>query len=233
MNDDEKTFDVDDRAANDADKTKDTVKNPSATKRIRIANVFLACVLVVLSVAAIPTLAWFYSGKNLAAYAPISTPESLFIGTGQREDIRYLYFSGIDVTKEKKYVDYVISVRGEGVGGYMLQLGYTTNNQFSYAIYGATESFSAEEGAVEYVPVNTSLSVAYYKASGEAISGVYLNKQEAVEAIAKTSDSYHALTYDSYDSVHKYAEPIYWQTADRIRLDSGREFTHYYILRVS
>lgn len=231
-------------------------------KRAKIISVILSVVLIAVTFVTVPTLAWFYSSKKLAAYAPLDTPEALYIGTGRKEDIVYLYLSGID-TKETDHKDYVISITGEGITSYALQLGYTTNNQFTYELYFAQEILEKDltgtdeeksesvAGAVKYTPVIAS-DVAYYKidkstvysaydggnATAAAVSGkvegTYLNKQDETEILAETDDAYRESTYSDYDYVQKYAYPVYWQTLyDIATPDLTNRFTQYYILRVS
>ena len=113
-------------------------------------------VVLISCIAATPVLAWFYSQRMLAAYAPISSPESLYIGaghwdeeTGHFEDIRYLYFDAVDAKDDAEgsgsHWDRVFCVYGKMVSGYRLQLSFTTNNQFTYEIYPADEHGPATE----------------------------------------------------------------------------------------
>ena len=220
---------------NVAEKTVSEQGDDRIRKRNKIISILLVTALVIVSVGAIPTLAWFYGYKQMAVYIPISAPESLYIGTGQEEDIRYLYFSGIDVTDEAEHKDYVISVSGEGIASYKIQIGSTTNNQFTYSLYMATTAASNEPDVVKYVPADSSLSTTYYKTSGgAAIAGCYLNEQAAEEILANPAGVYHNSTYGSYTSVQKYAEPLYWQTLESriVAAEDRSRFVHYYILRV-
>ena len=120
--------------------------------------------------------------------------------------------------KETDFIRYIISVRGEGISTYRIQLGYTTNNQFTYTLYHATDDVSPEDSsAVMYVPNDREhLPIAYYKPVGTAIAGRYLNKASVSEMLANAMGDYHTLTYDTHESVQKYAEPIYWQTNSAI-----------------
>ena len=77
----------------------------SNVKRTGI-DVFLIALILILI--ATPTLAWFYVQRNLVAYVPISAPEALYIGAGHKEsdhfeDIRYMYFNGIDTSERAGY----------------------------------------------------------------------------------------------------------------------------------
>ncbi|MBR5941976.1 MAG: hypothetical protein IKZ81_01380 [Clostridia bacterium] len=219
----------------------------------RIAALVLVLFLT-LTVLAAPVFAWFSFSRILASYAPISKPESLYIGAGHRdfdetngvflndhfEDIRYLYLEGIDVHNDDTYYDYVFCVFGKAITHYRMQLAYTTNNQFIYEIYNATEYTAAEYGAlaqaqqdlcVEYTTHDATPATYYYKATGTALPGNYLNAQ-TVGGETLATDSYHTATYGAYDEVDKFAEPIYWQTRDNINGNRRGDFIHYYILRV-
>ena len=144
-------------------------------KRARLITVALALAITIISVATIPTFAWFYGYKNMAAYAPLDAPKALFIGTGRKEDVKYLYLKEIDVTKST-YKDYVISVSGEGITRYSIQMGYTNNNQFNYKLFFASEKTQSDldlmdagaksdwlEGAIAYEPYDGTRGEAYYK----------------------------------------------------------------------
>ena len=199
------------------------------------------CILVILilCLTGLPVFAWFYMHKSLAAYAPVSSPESLYIGSGhcepdRFEDIRYLYFESMNA-REDDYWDYVFCVYGKSVPGYKLQLAFTTNNQFTYEIYNATESSVDSEGAIE-VWTHTDPSVPYYYTlTGDAIGGNYLNSQ-VVDGETIANSTKHAQTYrteeGSYDNVQYYAEPIYWQTSTAQSGNARGTFVNYYILRV-
>ena len=69
----------------------------------------------------------------------------------------------------------------------------------------------------------------YYSVSGDAISGIYLNKDN--EATIANSDQ-HEATYGEYDLVNTYAEPIYWQSSSSILGEARSAFVHYFILRI-
>ncbi|MBO4594554.1 MAG: hypothetical protein J5697_02490 [Clostridia bacterium] len=204
--------------------------------RLTITAHVLTLCLLVLSVAGASTFAWFSSRKSVGSYAPISSPEALYIGAGHIEndtfeDIRYMYFDGMDV-KKADHVDKVFCVYGTGIGNYKIQLAFTTNNQFIYSIYHASESSVESEGAVKYVTHQTTPQTFYYSVSGEAIAGTFLNKQEVEgESIANAEN--HTDTYGSYANVNKYAEPIYWQTSVAETGRARGAFVNYYILRVS
>ena len=228
-------------------------------KRSLKIKLVISALLLLLSVAvAIPSFAWFVK-TGIVAYAPVSSNESLYIGAGHIElttneqgksvfdtnypfeDVRYLYLEGIDANDGANYQDFVFCVYGENISNYKLQLAYTTNNQFVYEIYDATEATVDSAGAVRYdVHDDTEghTHTYYYTATGTAIDGTYLNvttdesgnpvADENGEVLADSTK--HADTYGSYTYVNKYAEPIYWKTTDSIR--NTNAFVNYFILRV-
>ena len=204
-----------------------------------------AAVIMAFVLFAVSAFAWFVIRRKLAAYAPVANPEMLYIGAGHRnfdavnhafedsdfEDIRYLYLNGIDVTAGHEYYDYVFCVYGIMVGGYKIQLAYTTNNQFSYELYPASESTVDSVGAVAYTTHTSTPQTYYYSVAGAAISGSFLNDRTVSgETLADTSK--HTATYGSYNNVDKYAEPIYWQTNNAESGYLHGDFINYYILRV-
>ena len=214
------------------------MKQSDNDKRIifLIIRTAIVCVLL-LSVVGMSVYAWLAADKRLLAYAPVSSPEALYIGAGHRdilnntfEDIRYMYFDGLDA-EDEDYVDKVFCVYGKGISNYRIQLAYTTNNPFVYELYHATESDTYSEGAIEYKTHQETPATYYYSISGEAMSGAYLNKAE-LESIANSNK--HLETYGSYLNVQKNAEPIYWQTpASPAEVgDNKDDFVNYYILRV-
>ena len=215
------------------------MKSERLAKIYRVFTLVVVCLMLAAAIA-LPVYAWFVSESGLAAYAPVSSPEALYIGAGHTdlssnefEDIRYMYFNGMDATDASGYVDRVFCVYGKSVSGYGLQLAYTTNNQFSYEIYHATESQVSGASAVAYTTHGDTPATYYYSINGAAIAGSYLNKT-TVDGEDLATSAYHTDTYGSYASSHvsAYAEPIYWQTtAVEVGNDRG-SFVNYYILRV-
>lgn len=210
----------------------------SRKKKIyRIFTLVFSTLLLALSVAAV-TYAWFASSYKMAAYAPISSPEALYIGAGHTEidndrfeDIRYMYFNGMDVTTEDNYIDRVFCVYGKSVSGYKIQLAYTTNNQFTYDIYRASESTVESANAVAYTTHDEYKDTYYYSIVGEPLAGRFLNDTVVNGEVVANSD-YHSDTYDSYSNVSAYAEPLYWQTTVVEAANVRGSFVNYYILRV-
>ncbi|MBQ7715642.1 MAG: hypothetical protein IJT70_07220 [Clostridia bacterium] len=228
-----------------------TTKRSGRLTALRI--ILLALLLAVYS--AMPVYAWLVRGRRAAGVVEIDDPTSIYINAANKEDIRYLYMSGIDLEStstthptqaNKKYKDFVFCVRGIA-DAYKLQLAYTTNNQFEFELFHATKATGAvPEGAVAVVDYETHpdrIAQQYYAAPGvRAITGHFLNRQTETEAngkiLAYTNDTYEQRTYGTYGDtagrVNEYAYPIYWQADDAIHTtpDQNGEFCDYYILRV-
>ncbi len=209
---------------------------------LKKTNILTIALLTAMLIAAAPVLAWFSMRKHLDAYAPISAPESLYVGAGHRdienetfEDIRYLYFDGIDATKNLEYWDHVFCVYGKAISHFKLQIAHTTNNQFSYEIYPASESRVETPGSIRYVTHTATPEAFYYSIDGEALAGTFLNKttDDGKElGILDPENTYFSQTYHNYTNVNKYAVPIYWQTTTSQVGDRRTDFVRYYILRV-
>ena len=213
-----------------------------------------ALIVAILSATVLPIYAWFFLEKNVAFYAPISSPEALYIGAGHKdifndefEDIRYLYFDELDASSDIGYSDYVFCVYGKAVNNFRLQLAYTTNNQFTYSLYYASEmsqddfdELTTEEQkevlstSVKYVTHSETPETYYYSVNGPAIEGDFLNKVDGLNLGAKTNGM-HGETYSAYpaSSVNDYSEPIYWQTSNNIAGNLKGGFVEYFILRIS
>ena len=151
------------------------------------------------------------------------------------------------------YQDFIFCIHGNHVLSYRMQLAYTTNNQFEFDVYPA--ALAANAGSVPgtaishvtYVthPESPSLpeTLHYYvESSTSALAFTFLNrKSTSPEILAYTdndtaaagSKNYHGDTYEGYDEVHRYAEPIYCQTGtiDTVS-DADANFADYYVLRV-
>lgn len=197
-------------------------------------SIITSLILLFLFFVATPVFAWLNSEKVIAGYAPVSTISSLFIGAGHNEDIKYLYFDGIDAAEgdpeEPRYKYYVFCISGEFASYYKIQLAYTTNNQFSYDIFHATESSNPSGATVSYTTVGG--DTYYYAIDGSAIAGHFLNSQ-TVDGELIADSTKHSETYGTYSYVNKYAEPLYWQTNSAIQGNVYGDFYHYYILRVN
>ena len=211
------------------------------SKKIQLC---IAVVLTLLVIASLPVMAWFTGQKKLAAMAKVDSPSVIVLSAGHNEGIVNLDLSDIDVTLKDDdnnritSKQYVFCVAGSDTSEYMLQLAYTTNNQFEYFIYPARELGSSEstEGAVKYLSSevldendnkvtfyyvkDTTAAVVssnYVVASGDGkgrLLGEFLNSDDGL--IAKDDTYYKQKAYDSYTNIQKYARPIYWQTTNSI-----------------
>lgn len=106
-------------------------------------EILIASFLTLTILAALPVYAWFTDRRQLKDMKEVNAPTGLFISAAQKEDIKYLNLSGIDLKQEdtsghritSSY--YVFCVYGASARAYNLQLAYTTNNPFEYKIYPA------------------------------------------------------------------------------------------------
>ena len=209
-------------------------------KKNRIMLLF-ALLLTVAMIIAIPVLAWFSDQRKMATMAKIDSPAKLSLKSGAKEDIVQFKMSGIDVNQPSpKY--FVFCVEGEDISSYNIQLAHTTNINFSYSIYKATESVS--ETSVEYVKTDT--TKVYYAKAGSPLPGVFINaSQDTVDTSRWIGNvNYEASSYDNEndpDARQKFAEPLYWQTSTPIQAQDAEydddsedgSFRNYYVLEVS
>ena len=211
-------------------------KKPYRKKFIYLISTTIAVFMVF----SLSVYAWFsISQAEIASYIPVASPQALYIGAGhaeivngtieEYEDVRYLYISEVDVTEGLPYGDYLFCVCGRSVSSFKIQLAYTTNNQFSYEIYQATE-YNTSPG-FEYTDHLSSSGTYYYRRNNSPLNGTYKNKvMSGSEAIADSSSL--SVTYDSYTYVDQYADPIYW-VSEGISTGIRRGgFVKYFILRV-
>ncbi len=221
----------------DRSQNPETVSEETKPKhRKQIVWMIVSALLVVALAMAYPTYSWFANrSSEIGAYAPIASPESLYIGaghtdldTGTFENIRYLYFYGIDTAgTAQDYYDYIFCVYGKGISKYRIQLAYTTNNAFTYELYHAEESQSADgDGWISYETHGETPQTYYYRVDSEnpsAIAGGFLDQNTTL-----------GLTYDTYESVNTYANPKYWQTSASPAESGSRtgNFVNYYVLRI-
>ena len=197
-------------------------------KRLIIAAISLTVILAV----TVTAYAWFTNQRKIDTITKVNAPTSLKIGAGAKEDSANIDMGGIDVTDpaitQKDFVFCVYSE--ETVGSYKIQLAHTTNIDFTYTIYKASESEAAETGGVVYVDKYNTKH--YYKKDTELL-GAYLN-QDGETKIA--NDTLHDKSYGTYSSVQKNAEPLYWQSTESITPTTAtgeKGFVDYYILEVS
>ena len=240
-------------------------KKPRLSLAARIYTVFTAIVVFIAAFVSVYVYSWFLERESVGAYAPISAPDSLFIAAGHSdmenyvfENIRYLYFHGIDASAPGEYYDYLFCVYGKGINQYRIQLAYTTNNQFTYEIFYADEhEVEPSEGYYISYDMHTVADTTYYYTirkdadSGEdvAVEGHFLNLKDPADSdgnmLAKDAgdnDAYFDLTYENgensvYANVNKYGAPLYWQTSQPIRAhenasDLSKPFSHYFVLRI-
>ena len=218
------------------------------TVLIRRLIPFAVTLTAVVLAIAMPAFSWFAVKKQLFAYAPVTSPEALYIGAGHRdiengtfEDIRYLYFDGIDSKDE--YSDYVFCVYGTAISGFNLQLSFTTNNQFEYEIYNAVESTVSSPGAVDHMIHDGSKTHYYYTIDPLAnewdpveeayvpLSGAFLN-DTTEDGLVLADNTKHAAAYGEYANVNRFAEALYWQTDAPISGHATDDFVRYFILRI-
>lgn len=204
-------------------------------KKVRLKRKALLITAISLTAAFVlstTVYAWFTNQRRLETMTRISSPSSLYIGAGAKEDSANIDMGGIDVTDATGKKDFVFCVYSdETVGNYKLQLAHTTNIDFTYTIFRATESDTALITNDMILYVDESGVSHYYAKDGTALPGGYLN----LGGDGKTANgTLHDKSYDGYDLVQKNAEPLYWQNRDPITHDqSMRSFVDYYILEVS
>ena len=207
-------------------------------RKLKIVGISIAMFLTIFTIVLVPIYSWF-SSTEVTVYAPITTDTDLFIGAGHEEDIQYLSFEGIDVNNgegNEKYTDYVFSVSGEFINAYNIQLAFTTNNQFEFRLYWATESSEltqAQADAFDGFVYKTQDDKYYGYTRGAQINGAYSNNIDN-KIMGKDDDAYYTSTYGNYTYVNPYAIPLYWHTTNPIVVSghNGTAFPHYFILRV-
>ncbi len=201
----------------------------------KISIVLSATLTIILLVTTV--YAWFSNKKQVATIAKINSPAKLSLKAGNQEDIINFKMSGIDVTKGNSK-DFVFCVEGEDITKYSIQLAHTTNINFTYTIYRATETNDTTK--VEYDLESGDQKVYYDKTA--LLSGATVNEStDAVVSSRKLGNtSYKVKSYDDEDTRQKFAEPLYWQsvsiTANESPYDYNsdeRAFVNYYVLTVS
>lgn len=204
-------------------------------KKLRTKDKVMAFVALVMTMAvlvAIPTMAWFAHQKKMATMAKINSPAKLSLKSGAQEDIIQFKMSGIDTTKGNSK-DFVFCVEGDDISKYNIQLAHTTNINFSYTMYKATPS--SDDTGVVYESENGPV----YYTMQDALSGAYINDSTKGSRTIG-NDQYEEPSYDAGNSRQDFAEPLYWQSsqidADDTDYDDNpaeKSFRNYYILRVS
>lgn len=194
-------------------------------KRQLVIAVSLSVVLLV----ALPVYAWFTHKRSVALTTKINAPTQLYITAGNKESVANLEMADIDV-EDGTYKDFVFGIGGTDVQNYQIQLAHTTNIPFEYEIYRAKSVQEADKDDDTVVYVSNEVNKTfYYKIDGNKISGHYLNQQGS-QILANST--LHEKSYDTYSTVQKNAEALYWQSVDLSVNDAEEPFCDYFIIRV-
>ncbi len=195
-----------------------------------------ACLMTLVALMAIPVIAWFAHQKQVVTMAKIDSPAKLSLKSGAGEDIVNFKMSGIDVTEGSRK-DFVFCVEGEDISRYNIQLAHTTNINFTYTLYQATE---ASTGVV-YIKEDG--NPVYYQKAGTALAGDYVNARFDDSSSRNIgTDRYDEPSYDKgNEKRQKFAEPLYWQNSTPIVANNAvydededeNAFQNFYILEVS
>ena len=127
----------------------------SVRRRIEIG---VAVLLTVALIVSIPAYSWFSNQRKAAEMFKVEYPNSLYINAAHREDRIFFNLDAININEYKldpitkeQIVDehgepykvdkfmYAFSVSGSNSQRFLLQMGHTTNNQFTYTVYEATQ----------------------------------------------------------------------------------------------
>ena len=114
------------------------------------AGLVTAALLTLATLITVPTLAWFSYQRKMGDMQYVDSPTKLYITAAHGEEIKYFDIADIQVTKSdetSKY--YVFAVSGSNAASYNLQLAFTTNNQFEYYLYPATEHVGVPDSETE------------------------------------------------------------------------------------
>ena len=130
-------------------------------KRIEIT---IALLLLVAVMIAVPVYSWFSYQRKAAEMFKVEYPNALYINAAHREDRIYFDLDAINIndykidpiTKQQvkdannepvkvTQMMYVFSVSGSNTQKFLLQLGHTTNNLFTYTIYEAQQYKTSNE----------------------------------------------------------------------------------------
>ena len=170
----------------------------------------LAAIVLILSISG--TLAWLSYVRNLQTATPIEKPDIVIEGPNG-ETLDFIQLGDVDVTKDtsREYVFRIVTGKNSS---YQIQLAYTTNLPFSYAIYPASKT--SADGSSHSV---TEGDNTYYYGSDPLTGTTYQN------------DKTFGATYDPSDQgrVQSAANPKYWQSNPV----SQQETQTYYVLVVS
>ena len=188
-------------------------------EKIQIAS---ALILTLVIIIAIPVLAWFAHQRRIATMARINSPAKLSIKSGYAEDIINFKVAGINVEKGNSK-DFVFCVEGEDVSSYDIQIARTTNINFEYTLYKAHSVATGSEVATDVLYEDSNKTARYYRKSDVCLDdatarayGGYINKNENITQRRIGTNLYSEKSYNTGDSLQRYAEPLYWQTKSPI-----------------
>jgi hypothetical protein len=209
---------------------------------------YMALALTVILLLVVFTLGWLFYQRGLQLVTEVRSPdleiwEGHFEGhdTGEQS---YLMLNDIDASGGSTEKEYVFCVYGDTATDYVLQLGYTTNNPFTYEIYSAKEYEGKVASGTGGAIADPNGGAYYYEKITDAdqetstLAGCFLNRAETGIA----NDTYHNETFsaagtgEAYGNVQKNAEPIYWKSTVIKPSDSSKKtdgsFVEYYILKI-
>ena len=192
-------------------------------------EILIASFLTFTILAALPVYAWFTDRRQLKDMKEINAPTGLFISAAQKEDIKYLNLSGIELKQEDASGNritssyYVFCVYGTSARAYNLQLAYTTNNPFEYKIYPAiTCTDNDADKKVDYTVHdsngNITNTVYHYKIDG--------NQVWDGNSITRRIPDYENETIEVYNQTVSTAFLNKTNTGDRIANSSKHELTY-------
>lgn len=136
------------------------------------AQLSIAFILTVALLVSAPSFAWFSYKRRIVKLQKVEAPNVLVLSAAHREESMCFEINGINpneiakdvhlqdikdsvgtdpetdetIYQDRKitYKDYVFCVTGTAVDKFTIQLAYTTNNPFTYAVYAADELTEAE-----------------------------------------------------------------------------------------
>ena len=192
------------------------------TKRRLFSNprvLIIVLVLAMVFAVVVGTLAWLRHMRSMQTVTLIRVSDRYLLGS-DGSNTSAVNLGSIDVSKPGSR-SYAFGVKSGS--DYRLQLAYTTNIPFIYTIHPAIRSTAASGDYTEkHMEGNDTF---YYSAT--AIPGAPLNLSDDNRTATRAK---HAYTFGSKDvSAQKYAEPVYWQSADVTRGDS----IDYFVLKVT
>lgn len=117
-------------------------------KKIQLS---ISVTLTALLMIALPTVAWFVSGKKTSSMIKVNAPTVLTIGAGADDASDMINLADINVEErvgDRRVVEgeYVFAVRGKYLSAYDLQIARTTNIPFKYEIYRVSNIEKTDDG---------------------------------------------------------------------------------------